>query len=675
MFASDIDGDGDADMIVANGADNSNPSTVSVLKNIGDSTFANKVDYTTGNLAHSVFAIDIDGDGDADILVANLKSSTVSILKNNGDGTFADKVDYITGNTPISVYASDIDRDGDVDILVTNDSSNTVSVLKNNGDGTFVDKVDYPTGNFPYSVFVSDIDEDGDVDMLVTCYSSNTVSVLKNNGDGTFADKVDYTTGSLPEAVFASDIDGDGDADMLVVNGASNTISILKNNGDGTFTGKMDYPTGSTPHSVYASDVDGDGDADMVVVNRHDNTVSIFKNECNGSLSGTKFNDLNANGIKDGGEPGLPNWSIYLSGAASETTLTDVNGNYSFTNLQAGTYTISEEQRSGWEQTFPVSPSTYTITLSAGQDTTGFDFGNIQLFSITASAGANGSITPSGIITVRNGHDTTFTITPNSNYRIDSVIVDGIFVGTSSTYTFDSVTANHTIRATFAQSVGSISGRKFEDVNGNGIFDGSDGVLGGWRMYLSYTCCDTAPLASTLTDINGYYLFSNLLPDNYTISEQLQSGWLRTFPDSGYYTIALSGGDSITGKDFGNYKYGSISGQKFSDENANGIQDSSESGVKNWKIYLAGSVNDSTTTDSLGYYSFRNLFARTYDISEESRNGWVRTLPLSGMYNVSITSGDSLTGFDFGNFLFADTVKLRTFRIETFAKSKATFSC
>ena len=86
----------------------------------------------------------------------------------------------------------------------------------------------------------------------------------------------------------------------------------------------------------------------------------------------------------------MENWSIYLSSAASETTFTDINGNYSFTNLQTGTYTISEEQRSGWEQTFPVSPNTYSVTLSAGQDTTGFDFGNVQLFTITASAERTG---------------------------------------------------------------------------------------------------------------------------------------------------------------------------------------------------------------------------------------------------------------------------------------------
>ncbi|MBI5266711.1 MAG: hypothetical protein HY851_05710 [candidate division Zixibacteria bacterium] len=74
-------------------------------------------------------------------------------------------------------------------------------------------------------------------------------------------------------------------------------------------------------------------------------------------------------------------------------------------------------------------------------------------FPITASAGAHGSISPSGTVSVRQGGNQTFTITPDSGYLVFDVNVDNTFVGPVSTYTFTNVTASHTIHAAFVQSV------------------------------------------------------------------------------------------------------------------------------------------------------------------------------------------------------------------------------
>ena len=69
--------------------------------------------------------------------------------------------------------------------------------------------------------------------------------------------------------------------------------------------------------------------------------------------------------------------------------------------------------------------------------------------TITATAGNNGTITPSGEVSVTDGANQPFTITPNSGYRIADVKVDGESVGAVNIYTFTNVTANHTIEATF----------------------------------------------------------------------------------------------------------------------------------------------------------------------------------------------------------------------------------
>lgn|GEM_PF-3003184 len=70
-------------------------------------------------------------------------------------------------------------------------------------------------------------------------------------------------------------------------------------------------------------------------------------------------------------------------------------------------------------------------------------------YAITASAGANGTVTPAGKTSVTAGRDQTYTITPNAGYAVEDVLVDGKSVGAVTTYTFKSVSAAHTISAAF----------------------------------------------------------------------------------------------------------------------------------------------------------------------------------------------------------------------------------
>jgi hypothetical protein len=81
----------------------------------------------------------------------------------------------------------------------------------------------------------------------------------------------------------------------------------------------------------------------------------------------------------------------------------------------------------------------------------------VESFTVTATAGANGSISPSGAQTVTSGAAITFTVTPNNGYKIDDIKVDGasaLAQIVNSQYTFDKVTTDHAIAATFAYSGG-----------------------------------------------------------------------------------------------------------------------------------------------------------------------------------------------------------------------------
>ena len=295
IFIADLDGDGDNDLATANSAIVYNlpnkseselvrgVSTVSLLLNNGDGTFAPNMDQIVGRGAHSIFIEDLDGDGDKDLATANSDDNSVSVLLNNGDGTFATKVDYEAGRYPLSVFIADLDGDGNNDLTTANSSDN-VSVLLNNGDGTFVTKTDYPAGDQPLMVFIADLDSDGDNDVAVVNRNSHNVSVLLNNGDGTFSPKVDYDVGSSPYSVFSTDLDGDGDNDLVTANLGSDNVSVLLNNGDGIFVTRSDYSVGRGPFSAVSADLDGDGNNDLAVTNPRRSNVSVLLNNGNGSF-------------------------------------------------------------------------------------------------------------------------------------------------------------------------------------------------------------------------------------------------------------------------------------------------------------------------------------------------------------------------------------------------------
>ena len=135
--------------------------------------------------------------------------------------------------------------------------------------------------------------------------------------------------------------------------------------------------------------------------------VAIYKagsdGKCKrGSICGMKFNDLNCNGVRNTGEPGLPNWTINLTGAATMTDTTDEKGNYCFNNLSAGTYTIAEVNQAGWQQTLPPYQGTYTGPLQAGQNFNMVNFGNVDTTNSppVANAGTDQNVATGTLVTL-----------------------------------------------------------------------------------------------------------------------------------------------------------------------------------------------------------------------------------------------------------------------------------
>ena len=91
----------------------------------------------------------------------------------------------------------------------------------------------------------------------------------------------------------------------------------------------------------------------------------------------------------------------------------------------------------------------FSFTLLASSCSNPNNDNTAATHTITASTDTDGSISPSGAVIVDDGDNKSFTVTPDTGYRIADVLVDGVSVGIVNSYAFSDVTANHTIQASF----------------------------------------------------------------------------------------------------------------------------------------------------------------------------------------------------------------------------------
>jgi hypothetical protein len=275
VFAADLDNDGDIDLAAANRI---TPGSVRILLNYGDGTFDVQPSFpSNGNEPGSIFAADLDGDSDLDLIIGNAESDNLSIFFNNGNATFVFNTNYSVGDVA-SAYAADLDNDGDLDLTGGLWANNAIFVLMNNGDGSFGSLSTYPVGVGPAFVKAADLNGDGYLDLCSTNHYDQTASVLMNNGNGTFATHATYNVGVAPYIAFPADLDSDGDLDLTVQNREDDNVSVLLNHGDGTFADQQLFSTGDGPVNILAADLDDDGDLDLATANINSNDVSILLN-------------------------------------------------------------------------------------------------------------------------------------------------------------------------------------------------------------------------------------------------------------------------------------------------------------------------------------------------------------------------------------------------------------
>ncbi|WP_324671430.1 FG-GAP-like repeat-containing protein [Hymenobacter sp. GOD-10R] len=383
LALGDVDGDGDLDFVTSNFNTYVNNQrrngNVSVVLNNGLGTFRESQQVALSGTPLDVTLGDVDGDGDLDIVTANggdATDATASVRLNNGTGTFAGTQEVLVSLRPGSVVLADADGDGDLDLYTGGNTStslrlnqpdtsflvlrefsptrnssaaprtapitatfnqimspsvvnqnalrvfgtqspkagsttvngNTISFAQTNGfkpgetvfttvtsssrsttnqtlltpqifqftaatalaTAAFTVGSDPSLGSNPQAVVAGDVDGDGDLDLLSVSYiTGGQVNVRLNNGNGTFRNGQDIRLGYNPYHLALGDIDGDGDLDLVTANagGPEGFSSVCFNNGAGLFSSNYEVPVGINPHAVALADVDADGDLDLLAAN------------------------------------------------------------------------------------------------------------------------------------------------------------------------------------------------------------------------------------------------------------------------------------------------------------------------------------------------------------------------------------------------------------------------
>ncbi|MBE0517767.1 MAG: hypothetical protein IH630_00895, partial [Thermoplasmata archaeon] len=197
---------------------------------------------------------------------------------------------------------------------------------------------------------------------------------------------------------------------------------------------------------------------------------------------------------------------------------------------------------------------------------------------------------------------------------------------------------------------------KYEDVDGNGMFNEGDRPIEGWMFTVSGPCFDTP--VQVYTDAEGKTGVTVTMAGTYTIVEEDREGWMHVNPSDGTATAVVVSGMMFKTFQFGNFILGQITGQKFYDWNANGVMDEGEPGLANWVIWINGTLvsggfmNITRLTDSSGFYSVTGLPAGTYVVSERLEYGlpgWVPTTPATT--TVVMNSG-TISSLSFGNAVY-----------------------
>ena len=414
-------------------------------------------------------------------------------------------------------------------------------------------------------------------------------------------------------------------------------------------------------------------------------------------IQGTKWNDVDGDGLRDIGEPGLQGWTIYLDQnnnglreASEISTTTDAQGNYVFPGLSPGTYRVEEIQAPGWQQTYP--PSTgLTGKVAVYNDSRFVDtypayFGEstsvqatlamlgytVQPFEGTTEAEFVAGVGDADLLLVPELDGNLFSaMQPGAIAFVQNFVSSGrglIAHGWSQSgveflngmFGF-SLSRADVFTSTFARTT-QAAGTEFQD--DPATIPKNDSVIGltpsslpagGVPIYLASQGSVAVALmhrgAGPITYLGwDWYNAKPLGSQDAGWVQVLNSAVLETPSRNGHHSVTVASGEAASGVDFGNINTAfsaQIKGTKWKDLDRDGTHDSGEPALAGWTIYIDadndGTLDNgemSTVTDAEGNYVFVGLAAGNYVVAELMQPRWEQTSPSVGLVNGGFESGD-----------------------------------
>ena len=421
VFATDLDNDGDIDIVTASSIDdqiawfeNTNGLETSWQRHV-----ITYINYTqSADLAQSVFAIDLDGDDDKDILIAAAGDDKIAWYENtDGQGNFgSQQVISIDSDFATKVFAADLDGDGDNDVLSASAYDDKIAWFENtNGFGNFgLEQIISTNSDFALDVYAVDLDGDGDMDVISASRNDNKVAWYENtNGLGAFGgEQIITTSADFVQSIYTADMDNDGDLDVLSASSNDDKLAWYENtDGQGTFSEYQNISINEPgfPNDVFAADMDNDGDMDVLSVSGFYDKIVWHENlgQLGNEINGIVQFDVSNDGCDSSDLPVENILVVTDNGANSFGTFTNEDGSYIIpTNI-------------GNFQTSILSELSSNFNISLNAQNTDFDaVGNIDTvdFCIESSASINSlfvSVYPS-LNNPRPGFNTTYQIVYNN---------------------------------------------------------------------------------------------------------------------------------------------------------------------------------------------------------------------------------------------------------------------
>ena len=223
----------------------------------------------SSNNTCAVYVVDLDKDGDLDILSADKAWGRISWHKNNGSVSFTQ---YIIGEDDNmgAVSAVDLDNDGDLDVVTPS------TWFENKGTTPFTHH-GFADATYEESVHAVDLDNDGDIDIISSLGSSvglKKIYWFKNDGTNDFTSQTIYTYSIDKCYIQPYDIDDDNDFDLIIADNYQNKIVWLENDGAGSFAEHSIDDGAREPTGLFIADIDGDGKKEFLTTVRSSTSTS-----------------------------------------------------------------------------------------------------------------------------------------------------------------------------------------------------------------------------------------------------------------------------------------------------------------------------------------------------------------------------------------------------------------